>query len=226
MLGGPTSNMSCWDWGRDSESCRLFYLCPNLGRFLLRNNSFFKSQYFKPCNEFKRLSILVQNPAGTFSARHIFSQSFEHYCAREQDVQQVHQKRTQRMLITLLFFGHVSHNHLVISDFFFSICLFWPCVQRDHNASTAYESTASIGPPAVCNLPSPAICPSYGLFISSLSVQWAAGMTRIGIAQVRPPCWKPANHTCMDDTPVPPLFHFSLHGFEKLSEILDLIQHL
>lgn len=119
MLGGPTSNMSCWDWGRDSESCRLFYLCPNLGRFLLRNNSFFKSQYFKPCNEFKRLSILVQNPAGTFSARHIFSQSFEHYCAREQDVQQVHQKRTQRMLITLLFFGHVSHNHLVISDFFF-----------------------------------------------------------------------------------------------------------
>lgn len=119
MLGGPTSNMSCWDWGRDSESCRLFYLCPNLGRFLLRNNSFFKSQYFKPCNAFKRLSILVQNPAGTFSARHIFSQSFEHYCAREQDIQQVHQKRTQRMLITLLFFGHVSHNHLVISDFFF-----------------------------------------------------------------------------------------------------------
>lgn len=119
MLGGPTSNMSCCDWGRDSESCRLFYLCPNLGRFLLRNNSFFKSQYFKPCNEFKRLSILVQNPAGTFSARHICSQSFEHYCAREQDVQQVHQKRTQRMLITLLFFGHVSHNHLVISDFFF-----------------------------------------------------------------------------------------------------------
>lgn len=119
MLGGPTSNMSCWDWGRDSESCRLFYLCPNLGRFLLRNNSFFKSQYFKPCNEFKRLSILVQNPAGTFSARHICSQFFEHYCAREQDVQQVHQKRTQRMLITLLFFGHVSHNHLVISDFFF-----------------------------------------------------------------------------------------------------------
>lgn len=171
MLGCPTSNMSCWDWGRDSESCRLFYLCPNLGRFLLRNNSFFKSQYFKPCNEFKRLSILVQNPAGTFSARHICSQFFEHYCAREQDVQQVHQKRTQRMLITLLFFGHVSHNHLVISDFFFSICLFWPCVQRDHNASTAYESTASIGPPAVCNLPSPAICPSYGLFISSLSVQ-------------------------------------------------------
>lgn len=93
-VGGPKSNMSCWDWGRDCTSCGFFDLCPNLGRFLLRINSFFKSQYLKPCNEFKRLSILIQNPAGTLSAHHICSQFFAHYCAREQDVQQVHQKLT------------------------------------------------------------------------------------------------------------------------------------